>query len=203
VSIRIGTSGWSYPSWRPGFYPANVQPEGFLRYYAEHFDTVEINATAYRLPSHDQFRRWAEAVPERFRFAPKLVLRSLGRFELFLERVSGLGQRLGPVRVVVESARDERLLAALLDATDPGLALAFDFRHESWLGTGGVVRVNELGAEPFRYIRVRELPCSDTSLAALAASLRDPAYVYFRHEDAPSAPEYAQRLRGLLEPATS
>ena len=54
--IRIGTSGWSYPSWRPGFYPDAMQPAEFLRFYAERFDTVELNSTGYRLPSADQFR---------------------------------------------------------------------------------------------------------------------------------------------------
>ena len=46
--IRIGTSGWSYPSWRPGFYPDGLQPAEFLRFYAQRFDTVELNATGYR-----------------------------------------------------------------------------------------------------------------------------------------------------------
>ena len=72
VAIRIGTSGWSYPSWRPGFYPAGLPPAEFLRFYAERFDTVELNSTGYRLPSEDQFRRWADAVPDGFGFAVKL-----------------------------------------------------------------------------------------------------------------------------------
>ena len=61
MAIKIGTSGWSYPSWRPGFYPADLQPAEFLRFYAERFDTVELNSTGYRLPSADQFRRWADS----------------------------------------------------------------------------------------------------------------------------------------------
>ena len=79
MAIKIGTSGWSYPSWRPDFYPADLQPAEFLHYYAEHFDTVELNSTGYRLPSADQFRRWADAVPDGFEFAVKFSLVPLHR----------------------------------------------------------------------------------------------------------------------------
>ena len=51
MAIKVGTSGWSYPSWRPGFYPDGLQPTEFLSFYAERFDTVELNSTGYRLPS--------------------------------------------------------------------------------------------------------------------------------------------------------
>jgi len=43
MAIKVGTSGWSYPSWRPGFYPDGLQPTEFLSFYAERFDTVELN----------------------------------------------------------------------------------------------------------------------------------------------------------------
>src|SRR5205823_167527 len=70
--VHVGASGWSYASWKPGFYPAGTQQRDFLRHYAERFDTVELNTTAYRLPSEEQFRRWAAQVPDGFRFAVKL-----------------------------------------------------------------------------------------------------------------------------------
>ncbi|HWB22886.1 MAG TPA: DUF72 domain-containing protein [Gaiellaceae bacterium] len=198
MEIRVGTSGWSYPSWRPGFYPAGMKPEEFLRFYAEQFDTVELNTTGYRLPAEDQFRRWAETVPDGFRFAPKLALRRLDSVPVFVERVSALGNRLGPIRIVVESPRDDGLLSFVLGSVDPAVELAFDFRHESWAGVEGVVNVNDLGAEPFRYIRLREPPYSDDDLAALATSLEGPAYLYFRHENEPTAPDFAARLKALL-----
>jgi uncharacterized protein YecE (DUF72 family) len=198
--IRIGTSGWSYPSWRPGFYPEGLQPAEFLRFYAERFDTVELNATGYRLPSEDQFRRWAETVPDGFRFAVKLPLTRLDRVTPFLERVAALGDRLGPVRVVVEAARDEGLVAFVAGSAPPGAELAWDFRHDSWAdgGAEGVVRVDDPDAEPFRYLRLREPPYTDDDLQAFAATVRAPAYVYLRHEDEPTAPAYAARLRELL-----
>jgi uncharacterized protein YecE (DUF72 family) len=202
MNIRVGTSGWSYLSWRPGFYPEGTRPDEFLAHYAERFDTVELNTTGYRLPAEDQFRRWAAAVPDGFRFAPKLALARLDRVPVFLERVSALGDRLGPVRVSVQSPRDEGLLSYVLGSVDPAVELAFDFQHESWAGVGGgadIVTVNDFESEPFRYIRLREPPYSEEDLRAVASRVRAPAYVYIRHEDEPTAPAYAARLVAMLE----
>jgi uncharacterized protein YecE (DUF72 family) len=199
--IRIGTSGWSYPSWRPGFYPEGMQPADFLSFYAEHFDTVELNSTGYRLPSEDQFRRWADAVPDGFRFAVKLPLRRLDRVTPFLERVLALRDRLGPVRIVVEAARDDGLVSFVQGSVPDDLELAWDFRHETWDGVGGLVRVGDPDAEPFRYLRLREPPYTDDELGDAARTVRDPAYVYLRHEDEPTAPAYAERLREFIEQA--
>jgi uncharacterized protein YecE (DUF72 family) len=196
--IRIGTSGWSYPSWRPGFYPATLQPAEFLGFYAQHFDTVELNSTGYRLPSEDQFRRWADAVPDGFRFAVKLPLQRLDRVTPFLERVLALGDRLGPVRVVVEAARDDGLVSFVEGSVPDGVQLAWDFRHETWDGVEGLVRVSDPNAEPFRYLRLREPPYSDDQLREAATGVRDPAYIFLRHEDEPTAPAYAERLRAFL-----
>jgi uncharacterized protein YecE (DUF72 family) len=198
VEIRIGTSGWSYPSWRPGFYPDGTRPEDFLRHYASQFDTVELNTTGYRLPSEDQFKKWADAVPDGFVFAPKLSVGRLDRIPVFMERVAALGDRLGPVRAVVETPRDDGALQFLLGSVDPAREIAFDFRDESWSGVDGVVKVNDYDGEPFRYIRLREPPYTDDELAETARRLRGAAYVYLRHEDEPTAPAYAEQLRSLL-----
>jgi uncharacterized protein YecE (DUF72 family) len=206
--VSVGTSGWSYPSWRPGFYPAGTEPGSFLSYYAERFRTVELNTTGYRLPAEDQFRRWAGQVPDGFEFAPKLPGHRLRGLDVFTDRVRALGDRLGPVRVSVKNARDEGVLALLLGSLDPSLRLAFDLEHPSWdgveeqLAAAGAVRVNDLDRPaPFRYLRLREPPYDDAALRTLAARIAaatGPVYVYFRHEDEPSAPAYARRLCGLL-----
>jgi hypothetical protein len=196
--IRIGTSGWSYPSWRPDFYPEALQPAEFLRFYAEQFDTVELNSTGYRLPSADQFRRWADAVPDGFEFSVKLPLVRLDRVTSFLERVLALGDRLGPVRIVYEGPRDDGTLSFVQGSVPEEVRIAWDFRDESWGEVDGVVRVNDPEAEPFRYLRLREPPYSDDDLRTVAAGVRDPAYVYLRHEDLPTAPEAADRLKALL-----
>jgi uncharacterized protein YecE (DUF72 family) len=196
--IRVGTSGWSYPSWRPGFYPDGMKPEEFLGFYASRFDTVELNSTGYRLPSADQFRRWADAVPDGFEFAPKLSLTRLDRVGTFLERVTALGDRLGPIRIVYEGPRDEGTLSYVVGSVPVDVKLAWDFRDPSWAGVEDVVRVGDPDAEPFRYLRFRDPPYSDDDLRAAALGIRDPAYVYFRHEDEPTAPAFAERLRRFL-----
>ena len=198
MAIKIGTSGWSYPSWRPGFYSADLQPAEFLGFYAQRFDTVELNSTGYRLPSADQFRRWAESVPDGFEFAVKFSLVRLDRVTTFLERVLALGDRLGPVRVVYEGPRDDGMLSFVEGSVPPDVRLALDFRDESWAEVDEVLRVNDAGAEPFRYLRLREPPYTDDELTEIAATIRDPAYVYVRHEDEPTAPAIADRLRALL-----
>src|SRR6266498_2572600 len=122
--LHVGTSGWSYPSWRGGFYPAGADPKAFLSFYAERFDTVELNTTGYRLPSEDQFKRWADAVPNGFEFAVKMPVFRLDRIGTFVERVSLLGDRLGPIRAVGQSARDDGMLSYLVGSIDPQLRLA-------------------------------------------------------------------------------
>ena len=211
MSVHVGTSGWSYPGWRPGFYPAGLQPPEFLAFYSQRFPAVELNTTGYRLPAEDQFRSWAEQAPDGFEFAPKLPGHRLRGLDVFEARVRLLGERLGPVRVSLKSARDDGALELLLGSLDPSLRLAFDLEHASWdgveprLAAAGAVRVNDLDhAAPFRYLRLREPPYDDEALRALAARVRDadePVYVFFRHEDKPTAPAYAQRLVELLSAA--
>ena len=201
----IGSSGWSYPSWRPGFYPAGLANDGFLGFYAARLPSVELNSTGYRLPAEEQFARWAAQVPEGFRFATKLPPRALRAFGTVEERVRMLGERLGPVRLVVESPRDDGLLALLLGSTD--LRLALDLRDESWDGVdvAPAVRVNDWAAEaPFRYLRFREPPYAEAELQELAGRIRPllaaevEVFAYFRHEDEPTAVGYASRLLELV-----
>jgi uncharacterized protein YecE (DUF72 family) len=203
--LSVGTSGWSYPSWRPDFYPEGTANEDFLAYYAARLPSVELNSTGYRLPSEEQFARWADAVPDGFSFAVKAPRRALRDVATVEERLRRLGDRLGPMRVVVASPRDDGLLALLLGSTD--LRLALDLRDESWDGVdiAPAVRVNDWEADaPFRYLRFREPPHTDGELEAIAARIEPllaagvDVFAYFRHEDAPTAPRYAARLLELV-----
>jgi uncharacterized protein YecE (DUF72 family) len=207
AGVHVGTSGWSYPSWKPAFYPAGTGSKEFLRVYAERFSTVELNTTGYRLPGEEQFARWAELTPAGFTFAPKLAgnrPRLLAEFG----RVRALRDRLGPIRVQLISARDEGMIELILGSLDPEFQLAFDLAHPSWdgieprLAEAGAVRVNDLDhVAPFRYVRFRDPPYDDEALREWADRLRTvdvPLYAYFRHEDEPTAPAYALRLLDLL-----
>jgi len=208
--LYVGTSGWSYPSWRPGFYLSEVKPSDFLGYYAGRLPSVELNTTGYRLPAEDQFRRWAEQTPEGFRFAVKMNAYQLRDAATFEERARLLGDRLGPIRILVGSARDEGFLTLALGSLDPALRIAFDFRHDTWEGIDAdlppnAVRVNAVGsAAPFRYLRFREPPYDETELARLAEEIRPllaegvEVYGYFKHEEEPEAPRSAERLLELL-----
>jgi uncharacterized protein YecE (DUF72 family) len=205
--LHVGTSGWSYPSWKPGFYPAELKPPEFLPYYAQRFTTVELNTTGYRLPAEEQFLRWAESTPEGFKFAPKLQAYRLDRIAMAVERVSALGDRLGPIRLTVQAPRDDGMLAFVAGSVDPALTLAWDFRHPSWVDAqlpAGSLRVNELEAEaPVRYLRFRDPPYDDAELEDWAGRIRPllqgaDVYCYFRHEDEPTGPRYAERLLELF-----
>ena len=208
--LYVGTSGWSYPSWRPGFYPAGLKPGEFLAHYATRFSAVELNTTGYRIPAEDQFRRWAEQVPSGFRFAPKLNAYRSNDVSTFEDRVRLLGDRLGPIRVLVGYARDEGQLALMLGSLAPELQLAFDFRHGSWEGVEAglppnATTINDLDSgAAFRYLRLREPPYDDSALQSWADRIRPlladgiEVYVFFKHEDEPSAPRYAERLLGLV-----
>jgi uncharacterized protein YecE (DUF72 family) len=139
---------------------------------------------------------------------------SFGRVEgvdAFAQTAGVLGERLGPVRIKVPQARDDGFLRLLLDSLSPTVRWALDFRHESWsepdvqplLDERGIARVDFLDGAPFSYLRLRDPPYDEVSLAAVAENVR-PAleqgrdvYCYFRHEDEPTAPLYAERLLEL------
>jgi uncharacterized protein YecE (DUF72 family) len=213
-TLYAGSSGFSYPSWRGGFYPADARPDEFLRHYAERLPAVELNTTFYHLPAEAQFERWAAETPPGFRFAVTMTRRvtSFGRVEgvdAFCQTVRLLGDRLGPIRVKVPQKRDEGFLRLFLDSLPPDLAVALDFRHDSWdapeiqerLDERGIARVGALGGTAgFRYLRLREPPYDERALAVWAEWLRPlltagvEVYCFFQHEDEPTAPAYAERL---------
>jgi uncharacterized protein YecE (DUF72 family) len=128
----------------------------------------------------------------------------------FAGRVRQLGDRLGPVRVSLKSERDDGMLTLLLGSLDPDLRLAFDLEHPSWdgvepvLAEAGAVRVNDTETNAaFRYFRLREPPYDDAQLEAWAGKARAgvdagaEVWVFLRHEDEPTAPRYAKRLREI------
>jgi uncharacterized protein YecE (DUF72 family) len=222
TGLYVGASGFSYAGWKGGFYPADAKPGDFLGFYAERLSTVELNNTFYRLPAEGQFQRWAAATPPGFRFAVKMpmAVTHWGRLDevgTFSERVRALGDRLGPILVRPHDSRprDDGFLRLLLDSLDPALEVALDLRDPSWDGVEPLlaewpaVRVNQLEAPArFRYLRFRDPPYDDAKLGEWAERIRGmltaglSVYCYFRHEDEPTAPRYAERLLSLVSRAS-
>jgi uncharacterized protein YecE (DUF72 family) len=153
--VRIGCSGWSYGEWRGGFYPKGLPARRWLEHYAETFDTVEINATFYRLPKEATVQSWTEQVAGDFRFAVK-ASRYLTHMKRLRDITDGVARfwepleplrhsrRLGPVlwQLPENFERDDDLLAAALDRL-PRAQHCFEFRHPSWFAAP----VRELLAE--------------------------------------------------------
>jgi uncharacterized protein YecE (DUF72 family) len=142
--VRIGCSGWSYDHWRGVIYPERGPTASWLELYAKRFDTVEVNATFYRLPTRATVERWASRTPDSFCFALKA-----SRYLTHVRRLRGVGEgltrleeriaplrsssKLGPMLWQLPSHfhRDDARLAAVLDRLPDGHH-AFEFRHQSW-----------------------------------------------------------------------
>jgi uncharacterized protein YecE (DUF72 family) len=142
--VRIGCSGWNYAHWRERVYPRGVPQRRWLEHYATLFDTVEVNATFYRLPTESAVQGWVEQTPPVFVFAVKASrylthVRRLRDLEdgirRFYERIEPLARspKLGPVlwQLPPTFKRDDERLAAALDALPEGRH-AFEFREPSW-----------------------------------------------------------------------
>ncbi len=144
MAIRIGTSGYNYPEWRGSFYPEKFPTGKMLPYYAERFDTVEVNYTFYRMPNAKTIAGWDGETPASFCFtlkAPQRIthfarLRDVGDpLRYFLETARALGPKLGPIlfQLPPNFGRDVGRLNDLLALLPGDLRFAFEFRHASWL----------------------------------------------------------------------
>ena len=143
MGVIIGTSGWQYADWRGGLYPGGLAQDKWLSFYAERFQSVEVNNVFYRLPEQSTFERWSAATPDDFVFSLKAsrylthVLRLTKPAEpvrRLLGRSSGLGHKLGPVLLQLPAnfQAEPKRLTATLDAFPSHVRVAFEPRHESW-----------------------------------------------------------------------
>jgi uncharacterized protein YecE (DUF72 family) len=141
--VYIGTSGWSYKSWRGPFFPKDVKVKDHLRYYTTHFPTTELNGVFYRTPTVEAVRGWREQTPRDFIFAWKAskfithwkrLTNSENSIELLVSRLKILAPKAGPVLFQLPprfKANRERL-AAFLKLLPKCWPYAFEFRDESW-----------------------------------------------------------------------
>ncbi|HEY1831072.1 MAG TPA: DUF72 domain-containing protein [Acidimicrobiales bacterium] len=142
MPVLIGTSGWHYADWRRHFYPNGVAQKHWLHFYADRFDTVEINSSFYRLPSIKTVAQWNEATPEGFRFSLKVSryvthVKKLHQvrddLSTLLQRVDSLGPKLGPLLLQLPPTfrKDLDALGDTLSGLR-GLPVACEPRHPSW-----------------------------------------------------------------------
>ena len=141
--VRVGCSGWVYKHWRGLLYPEGLPQRRWFERYAEDFDTVEINASFYRLPLETTFDGWRNNAPPGFCYALKANrflthLKKLRDVEEPLFRFLGLARRLGPTlgpilyQLPPSLHRDLPRLDAFLGLLPRELEHAFEFRHASW-----------------------------------------------------------------------
>ena len=143
MAVWIGTSGWQYRDWHGTFYRPETPVRAWLEAYAAGFATVESNNAFYRLPERRTFEEWARRTPDDFVMAVKVsrFLTHIKRLadpeepvRRFVDRVAGLGPKLGPV--LLQLPPHFRLnadrLRATLDHFPAAMRVAVEFRHASW-----------------------------------------------------------------------
>jgi uncharacterized protein YecE (DUF72 family) len=139
----VGTSGWSYQTWRGLVYPRGLKPVDWLAHYARRLATVELNASFYRLPQERAVAAWAERTPEGFLFAVKAwrAITHMRRLqgcedllERFFARMAGLGGKAGPAlfQLPPHFAADLGRLEGFLAGLPQGRRYVFEFRDPSW-----------------------------------------------------------------------
>jgi uncharacterized protein YecE (DUF72 family) len=183
-TLRVGTSGYSYPEWKGAFYPEDLAASEFLPYYAARFHTVEINNTFYRFPAESLLAGWRDATPDVFCFAVKANQGITHRARLkdaddltrdFVERCRTLGAKLGPILFQLPPSlrRDDDRLALFLAGLPPDLRYAVEFRNESWfddaifqtlrdsevalcIAEGETIETPPVATAGFAYLRLRK-----------------------------------------------
>ena len=139
----VGTSGWSYATWRPKFYPEGMKAKEFLPFYATKFATIEINYTFNHLPTEKNVSEWSAATGDDFIFGLKASQQITHRKQLrepaatlppFFERARLLGARLGPILFQTPPwvRRDDDRLAMFLAALPRDVRCALEVRDASW-----------------------------------------------------------------------
>lgn len=144
AGIRVGTSGYHYNHWRGAFYPEKLPQKQWLSYYLEHFDTVELNNTFYRLPTFEAMNAWRQNTPDNFLFAVKgsrfithnlKLSRPENAIDNIIPRAEALGHKLGPIlwQLPPKWKINAERLREFLETLPPYHRYAFEFREPSWL----------------------------------------------------------------------
>ena len=144
-NVHVGTTGFSCHDWLGNLYPQFCPPADFLRCYSMTFSTVELDSTFYRIPSAETVDKWVKTTPSHFRFAARFPQTVTHEDDLssridnagsFIEIMSGLGDRLGPLLMQFPGSFGPgscAVLKELLRQLPGGMRVAVDFRQRDWL----------------------------------------------------------------------
>ena len=226
--VFAGTSGWSYSTWKPDFYPEKMAAKKFLRYYATQLNSVEVNFTFRRLASQALLNGWIETAGDHFQFAVKAhqaithikrlnaAEESTARFFDSIEPLRKANQ-LGPVlfQLPPNLKCDVPRLREFVKLLPKELRAAFEFRHESWfneevyavLRSVGValcaaesekIESPEIQTAPFYYLRMRKPPFKLKAIEQKVRRLAKDSDVYIYFKHE-DTPEGALNAVKLLE----
>jgi len=152
---HLGTVGFGYKQWRGVFYPAGLKPASYLSFYANYFNSVEIDSSFYGTPKAETVDKWGRSVPDGFMFCPKTPqqithdhrLHNMGdEMGHFVETMGRLGGKLGPILIQMPpdfTTAERAPLLRFLDQLPPNVRYALEFRHLSWEKSN----INQLLAE--------------------------------------------------------
>lgn len=156
-SIHIGTSGWSYKHWRGNFYPLNLSAKEYLKYYCEHFSTVEINNSFYHLLNEKTVENWTKTVPSDFIFAVKANryithIKRLKEPEIrianFIKSINPFDKKLGPIlfQLPPKFGFNPERLKSFIETLPKEYRYVFEFRDKSWFNpeTYDILRKNNV-----------------------------------------------------------
>jgi len=204
--LFAGTSGWTYATWKPDFYPAKLASAKFLSHYASRLNTVEVNYTFRAFPTEKLLTKWVAESPAGFKFAVKANQRITHIKRLrdaahittdFLNALRPLrdAEKLGPVLFQLPPyiKFDAGLLQEFLSGLPRSFPAAFEFRHESWFV--------EEAYQLLREANVALCEAESEKLETPQVQTADFAYLRMRKEEY-SAAELAslkKRIQGLLE----
>ncbi|MDH1055088.1 DUF72 domain-containing protein [Aquipseudomonas alcaligenes] len=180
----LGCPSWNEPAWRGSFYPSDLRPADTLSHYAATFNAVEGNTTFYARPAPQTVQRWAEQMPEHFRFCAKVPRDISHAGDLrehfsatadFLQLLAPLGVRVAPLWLQLPASFGPQRLAELLAWLDEFAerAIAVEVRHPAFFARGEEERLLN------RQLQARgvERICLD-SRALFACTSRDPAVLH-------------------------
>jgi uncharacterized protein YecE (DUF72 family) len=201
AQLFAGTSGFSYPAWKPDFYPKEIPSKKFLEYYGTRLNSVEANYTFRRLAGAGVFAGWLNATPAGFAFACKahmtlthvMKMKEAESFtDVFLKSLEPLraARRLGPVLYQLPPGFkcDTARLDDYLPLLPADIRFAFEFRHASWLteavyerlaarnialclAESDKLEIPEVLTADFCYFRLRKGDYSDAGRAEIAARI--------------------------------